>query len=230
MLIENRSLTEETGAIHAPVGLFVGVNTKMLREMRLLPEALAAFRTRIWPWLYMNASVLEKRWLLLKFLLADGATDVQRHCSTTEHIRKFTAFQILQRQSWTKDRMTETFCIFKISRVLSRVTGRKAGPALFILPISITESWLHLFLVLVRKRYVLGPECRRCSILEDEMRRNVCKNVRGWSVTVGGVRERLTDEWVNQTGEQLQERPAVGYVSRGRPPRYGRRGDREFVW
>lgn len=78
-LIQNGSLAEEARTVHAAEGLFVRVNPQMLREMRLLAEALATLRAGIRPGLDVYAAVLQQRRLLLELLVADGAAHVERH-------------------------------------------------------------------------------------------------------------------------------------------------------
>lgn len=91
MLIENSPLSEISSAIDAPVRFFVGMNPQMLGEMRLLSEPFPAFWTRVRPGFDMYATVLEQRRLLLKLLLTNGATHVQRHSrrpAVLDHIRQ----------------------------------------------------------------------------------------------------------------------------------------------
>ncbi|CAH2039343.1 unnamed protein product, partial [Iphiclides podalirius] len=74
--------------------------------------------------------------------------------------------------------MIETFSIFEICWILRCVPGREARSTLLsILTIRVAKCRLYLLLVLIgRERYVLWPEGGRCPVLEDKMRRNVCKS------------------------------------------------------
>ena len=48
VLVEDGPLAEEARAIHAAVRLLIGVDAQVLRQMRLLPEPLAALGTGVW--------------------------------------------------------------------------------------------------------------------------------------------------------------------------------------
>lgn len=79
MLIQDGTLTEVAAAINAAVRLFVRVNAKVLGQVRLLPEPFAALRARIRSRFDVYAAVLQQRRFLLKFLLTDRTSHVQRH-------------------------------------------------------------------------------------------------------------------------------------------------------
>lgn len=78
-LIENGSLAEKAWTVHAAEGLFVRVDSQMLREMGLLAESLSTLGTGIRSRFDVYAAMLEQGCLLFELLVADGAAHIERH-------------------------------------------------------------------------------------------------------------------------------------------------------
>lgn len=93
--------------------------------------------------------------------------------------------------------MVEALGILEVSGVLGGISWREARAALFTALTVVAERRLYLFLVLVGwVGQVLRPERWRRSILEDKMRRHVCKDRIRWSVRRAAHRHRGQDDAV----------------------------------
>ena len=187
MLIQDGTLTEITAAVDAAVRFLVRVDAKVLGQVRLLPEPLAALRARIRSRLDVYAAVLQQRRFLLELLLTDRASHVQRHArgaAVLYHVRQTalaTALLLDVLESTeatgatgTENRVIPALRVFEVSRILDRVGVRRRAERTRLC-VRVAERRSYLLLALLRwKRYVLRPECRRHSILEDQMRAHVC--------------------------------------------------------
>lgn len=180
MLVQDRALAEITAAVHAPVRLFVRVDAKVLGQVGLLPEPLAALGARVRSRLDVYAPVLQQRGLLLELLLTDRTPNVQRHtrgAAVLYHVRQTALATALlldvlesaeaARATRAENRVIPPLRVLEVGGILDRVRVRRRAERAR-LRVRVAERRSHLLLpLLLRKRNVLGPECRRHPILED---------------------------------------------------------------
>lgn len=89
-LIENGSLAEEAWTVHAAEGLFVRMDSQMLREMRLLAETLATLGTGVRSRFDVYAAMLQQGCLLFELLVADGAAHIEWHvCGSHSNVLQY---------------------------------------------------------------------------------------------------------------------------------------------